>query len=327
VTINAVMADTTEAPDDRPNTRTTEAVHKTDAAGRIEVSYSADDPDSDNKNQDEITLTLTITVEDAPELKIKATDGDADTDDIQAIWSDDDSEAETLALAQAVKYHETDDDGVRNTVTATLVDQYGDPIKNKKVALWSDADNSGDFIEGLGGTTAEPGDNRTTSRSGVATKSYSRELLPGFSEMINAAYVVGCHDDAAQTPADEACDDDTSEDSPGIQREDDDIDAEAITHYWAVRIAPEGTNPTVEVTSATVLVADTDNNTVVVMTSGGDPQLATYKGGSEGDHFQLSGDAIKIEAFEKMLDDGDVLDITIGNDEDDINVFNITTDN
>jgi hypothetical protein len=314
VTINAVMADTTEAPDDRPNTRTTEAVHKTDAAGRIEVSYSADDPDSDNKNQDEITLTLTITVEDAPELKIKATDGDADTDDIQAIWSDDDSEAETLALAQAVKYHETDDDGVRNTVTATLVDQYGDPIKNKKVALWSDADNSGDFIEGLGGTTAEPGDNRTTSRSGVATKSYSRTAIAGDSEIVDASYLLvrgDCMDSETDPPCNEEDDDDTTDKL---------VDADAITHYWAVRLAPTGTDTTITVSNADVLVADTDNNTIVFMGTGDVPTLATYKA---GDHFSVEGANATLDAFEKALDDEDAVTITVGNDEDDINSFGI----
>ena len=90
-----------------------------------------------------MTLTLTLTVDD-PDLDVTEVN-DQDTREnvdeamgIQAIWSDGDSVATTLALGQAVKYHETDDDGVRNTVTATLVDQYGDPIKNKKVALWSD---------------------------------------------------------------------------------------------------------------------------------------------------------------------------------------------
>ena len=169
-------------------------------------------------------------------------------------------------------------------------------------------------------------DNRTTSKRGVATKSYSRALLAGFPEVINAAYVVGCHDGDSDTSSDDACDD--NPDVDGAQRFNDDINAdETITHYWAVRIAPPGTDLIVSVNNATVLVADTDNNTVVVMTSGGTPQLATYKGGSEGDHFELAGAAIKIEKFEELLDETDVLDIIIGNDEDDINTFNITTDN
>ena len=321
VTIRSLMDDTTVAPNERPDTRTNEAVHKTDAAGRIEVSYSADDPDSDNDNQDQMTLTLTLTVAD-PDLLNKTTGAATEESaTATAMWSDNDSEAETLALAQAVKYHETDDDGVRNTVTATLVDQYGDPIKNKKVALWSDetVDDAG-----LGGSANMPADNRTTSKSGVATKSYSRSLSAGADEEVDASFLL-VRGKCVDTETDPVCDE---ENDSSDATTDELIAADAITHYWAVSLAPaSGQNDPATTTGSDVVVVDTDNNNIVISSSatnaalsGDQFYLVTYKA---GDHFQIGGAASTMDAFEKALDDMDTVAVTIGDDEDDINTFNI----
>ena len=329
IAIEATTEDTSDgdSADDgllRPDSRTTKSTVKTDAAGRVVLSYSADDPDADEDNQDEITLTVTLPDNLAP--SITADDADSSADGIQLIvmWVDDDSVAETLALSQSVNYHETNDDGVRNTVQATLVDQYGDPVKSRKVEFWSsamDSDSDDDTVEGLGGEDDSPAALRTTSRSGVATKSYSRNLTGSFAETLNAKYVLVGGD----------CDN-RDMDCDGADAADTDIVATAITHNWAERVEANDTPATPEVSSASVLVADTDNNTIIVDSTG--PKLLTYK---SGDQFRISGSAVTMEKFEKALSIADpdastarladTLTANIGDDDDDINTFNIAANN
>ena len=88
---------------------------KTDAAGRIEISYTADDPDaSDDSKGDQITLTLTLTAlttdDGVPTLDLStssltSTATDADYGEspggIQAIWTDADAVASHLSLSQS----------------------------------------------------------------------------------------------------------------------------------------------------------------------------------------------------------------------------------
>ena len=58
-------------------------------------------------------------------------------------WSDSKAAAQTLVLGQSVAYHEASDmgGGVRHSVTATLLDQYGDPVAGAPIDFWSDANN------------------------------------------------------------------------------------------------------------------------------------------------------------------------------------------
>ncbi|MCY4621426.1 MAG: S-layer homology domain-containing protein [bacterium] len=346
VTIRSVITDTTTGVTPvRANTVTSEAVHKTDAAGRIEVSFSEDDPDGDKDNQDTVTLTLTLTRTGDPALDITGVN-DQDTRDvdeaanIQAIWSDADAVATSLTLSQRVKYHETNDDGVSNSLMATLVDQYGDPVRSQKVAVWSDAENpvTGPS-EGLGrgsaatdtspagpGSLDDPADRRTTSRKGVATKTYTRSATAPDTETLNAHYIriVGC-DDAANADAEETC---FQEDGVTAQADDVPIPAdETVSHYWAQRVDSD-------TASGPVLVADKDNNSIVITATVDGvtgPWLVTYKA---GDQFTVDGGATKIEGFEKALRVADStadpvvvsnVAATIGDDEDDVNTFTLTT--
>ena len=349
VTVTAVITDTTDGTGAgannadvdmnsvltgnqlRSTTSTNSAVHKTDAAGRIQVSYTQDDPDGNVKNRDEVTLTLTVASTPNPDIS-KANDQDTTTpnDGIQVIWSDDDAVASTLTLSQRVMYHETNDDGVSNSLMATLVDQYGDPVRSVKVKVWSTVSNpvDGDSLglggsaDGTAGTAADPADRRTTSRRGVATKTYTRVETDAATETLGAQYAVftgECED------ATTACDETDDGASPLT------VTADTVSHYWAARA--EGT-----VTSNSVLVADKDNNTIVLGPESG-PQLLTYKA---GDQFTITANAsgvegptgaVTMEAFEKALSTmadstadtaaADTVSAEIGDDEDDINSFTI----
>ena len=123
--------------------------HETDAAGQIELSFTHDDPDGDTAgNRVQLVLALVLTVDGDARLRCPLristttssllltalrTTPDNGVDNLGVIWSDAASRATTITLGQAVNYHETNANGVRNTVTATLVDQYGDPVRGVKV--------------------------------------------------------------------------------------------------------------------------------------------------------------------------------------------------
>ena len=222
-------------------------------------------------------MTLTVTPDDAPVLKDKANDQNADLEGIQMIWSDNDPEISTLVLDQDVKYHAVDSDGVNNKIAATLVDQYGDPVKSTFVPLWSDD------LEGLGGGVVAsdgpdgqantdddvdvqtpsrdyPAVSRKTSKGGVATWKYSRAATTSIDEMIQASYYLvkgDCDDrvddDRETTEVNEECtEDDADMPTAGI---DTPIDAKVLIHYWAITLKVNGTAPVATVTAHDLVVA------------------------------------------------------------------------
>lgn len=338
VKVTATITDGTADPDARPargNSETTVITHKTDAAGRFEISFTADDPMTGDANRgDIVSLTLDLSGADY-DLMSKANNqsesggsgADAGTVTIGIKWSDAASAATTLTLSQAVSYHEVDSggSGVGNGLMATLVDQYGDPIRGQKVSVWSDATNvDGEPQAGLGGSADAPADHRTTNRNGVATKRYTRAGTSGATEVLDANYVTvngGCRD------TDTNCSE--TDDVVVIA----DADVVDLTHYWAVRVtenSASGAKTALAMASA-VLVADKDNNSIV-LTAG--TSLVTYKA---GDYFQIEAAmgesaSVTMEAFEKALNaagDGVMADMVKVkfNASSGINTFTITTDN
>lgn len=340
IIVRSLIVDTTDGDIDgdgakRDDTRTDVDTMTTDANGRITLPYAENDPSDDDG--DEITLMLTITGQ--PDFKLMANDQGEDTDSDTSVtitisWSDADPVPTSLHLSQAMPYHLTNDDGVRNTVRATLLDQYGDPVRQVKVAFWSTVDNPGSGGSlGLGGgetdadrtngpeegSPTNAADHRTTSRSGVATKSYTRSATTPGSESIGALYTVtlagGCLDSLNSCTETDDVDDNK-------------VSADAITHYWAT--GPSSAGETF--TTQPVLVVDTDNNTIIIGTAT-EPRLVTYKA---GDQFRDDAEPLTLEVFEDRLSaddpdtdasEADVVTVVIGDDDDDVNSFTITSNN
>lgn len=145
---------------------------KTDASGKVELTASFDDPDADNDDAD---VTLTVTRSGVADLDFTDDDPPVTPEMVDVatiIWSDDKAVATSLSLSQSVSYHLASDagGGVRHTVTATLTDQYGDPVSGVLVNFWSNANNSNASgggtpptiqdadrnNDGLGGAKADP---------------------------------------------------------------------------------------------------------------------------------------------------------------------------
>ncbi len=305
----------------RDDVETTVTTYETDTGGMIEISFTADDPNSGDDNRgDRVRLLLHLSGA-TYGLSSEANDQGSDTPDsgtetIQIDFADDAPVATTLTLSQAARYHETDAAGVGNTLRATLVDQYGDPIRGQKVSVWSDAVNTdGAAKQGLGGSRSGsagealvPADHRTTNGSGVATKRYTRAVADAAVESLDANYVKVNGDCRDILTACTETDDGTA------------VDAEAVSHYWAVRA-------TANVGASTVLVADQDNNSIVLDSA--TATLVTYK---SGDYFQIGGISATMDAFEKALNDAsggataDSVTVTLNADSG-INTFDISTNN
>jgi hypothetical protein len=133
--------------------------YTTDAHGRVEISFTHDDPRAgDDRQGDQASVRVIVTdVLDADGEDYPRIDPTRDTapSDVTVDWSDRDSLPWDLSISQSVAYHEASDEGsgVRHTVRASLVDQYGDPVSGAKIRFWSNADNAD--MEGSG-DDAEP---------------------------------------------------------------------------------------------------------------------------------------------------------------------------
>ena len=124
--------------------------YTTNAAGQVELNFTHDDPrpgDDVGRQGDSASVTVTVQgVKDADGETYTRIDNDRDgtpkgTDSVK--WSDRDSVPWKLSISQSVTYHEASDEGsgVRHTVRASLVDQYGDPVSGAKIRFWSNANN------------------------------------------------------------------------------------------------------------------------------------------------------------------------------------------
>ena len=128
--------------------------YKTDASGKIELSYRQTDPRAGSDMRGDVAhLDLDMTVRgDDLELEDKTTlekagpdagvlvRGQPPVDDAAVVWRDTAAVASVLTLTQDVEYHEASasGNGVAHTVRATLTDQYGDPVSRRLVEFASD---------------------------------------------------------------------------------------------------------------------------------------------------------------------------------------------
>ena len=243
--------------------------YKTDAAGQIRLSYILRDPDRRNPG-DSATLDLDVSPPSGLDLEDKTTLGKAGADgsgiaDAAVVWSDETAEAATLTLSQEVSYHEASDTGrgEANTVIAALFDQYGEPIRSKRVSFFSDDQ------DGIGGGTRLT---RTTNRSGRATLSYSRDSGADGIENIWATFT-------------DAGDAGTSADDIDLRST-----PEQMAHYWAT----EASGPV----SGRLLEKDTVRNRLIIGEASGGVILVGYDGND-----QLNGldGPVRLADFEKEL--------------------------
>ena len=282
VDITVVSEETLEGRVTNRRTRT----YSTDSSGRVELTFPLGRFRPVNDDDEGL---LEVTVDDSSGYDVIDANGDPIPNDmVQLTWSDDDEVATTLLLEQAVRYHDaTTGSRGRNTVTATLVDQYGDSVRGVKVHFISQGPN------GLGrdpqdSTMAKPDHRPTTSRRGQATVRYRWDSSDPGIELISA-FTDGLADEVET---------DTNE---------------PLEHYW-VDDAPTGRT----LTSYTVKVHNRDRNTLVISGAEG-PFIVVY---DRHDQFNVGNNAERYDLFRDNIGEGDTVDLELeSHDPDDINVF------
>ena len=257
----------------RPRTQT----YITDSGGEVQFTYHIRDPGSRANDDD---TYLTIKVLESSNLRIidesaVGVVGDDQRAQDRLPWSSEDKVPNAIALELPTEYHLATDAGrgSRNRVIATLVDQYGEPVRGKLIhfksgdmnGLWQDPDDA---------TLAKATHREETNFRGEATERYYRDSDDAKVETV-MAFV---------------------EDEP-------DVPQAEIDHYW-VREAPTGRT----LNSYEVKVHDEDRNTLVIEGSGDGPYVVTY---DSNDQFNFLDVPETFESFKKDLAEGSLVDVRI----------------
>ena len=269
----------------RARPRTLADVYGTDSSGRVERSFRIDRPRSG-------TDTLAYV-----ELEILDSDGldviDENTGmildgNIRIEWSGEDEEPTTLVLEQDRCYHSasTSRSSGQNRVTATLVDQYGDPVRSEKIHFLSD-DPEGLYRDPVDQDMAQSRYRKPTLRGGQAMVRYSRSDSQPNVETIWAFRV--------------------SEDGNIRSKED-------VSHFWVVE-APVGRR----LDGYEVLVHDEGRDTLVIWNQSEGPYVVAY---DSDDQFNRGTSTERPESFAENLKEGDSIDVLVESHyRDDINSF------
>ncbi len=291
----------------------------TDADGKIVLEFTQTDPDANSTGQ---TAMLTLRLSGAPAgLPLQNEDGSAfDMDGKTYIWSDETPVPTTLTMSARTNFGAASDEGsgAGNTVTATLTDQFGEPVRGKRISFLSDTfctpkrDETTCSVTGIGvtengGVATEEDDGvrvltgtarfmRTTGRDGRANLSYSYDSTDSTIETIWATYpfagtegvrgfadtVVQCGE-AGALPAGRCRPADDMADETVLP-------ADRIYHYWAED--PGGAPFT-----GRILVKDPDNDQLVVAA---EEKLMLVKYDANDQFVDFDGPTVMAE-FEKPL--------------------------
>ena len=187
---NGHDADDTDTSSGRIDLDVDTDTHETNSSGQFGLDFTRRDP---RRGTDNVTL-VKLEFEN-PTYPVVEGDGGT-IEEIIFTWSDEDSGAANVFLEQANAYSVASTRG-RNTITVTLADQYGSPIRGDVTFSSSEEDET--YFDLIGN------DSKRVSSSGRTTFRYERESVDHVAEVITVTY-----------------DDDTSV-------------SKTITHYWAER--------------------------------------------------------------------------------------------
>ena len=324
------------------------STQKTDASGKIELSFTQNDPTAGNNGDTDATVVLTITDSDATDaIKLKDGEGEepgsaemmgslsndgmvrlneegANAVRMGLTWSDDDANPEnhTLKLSQRTEYTLASEEGpgAQSSVTATVTNEYGEPVGGVNVVFNS---NDEDGIKGIENERNKSGN--TGARSGARRVSYQRDSDTGGIETIWATTSVVVQKGMCRDSGDGCGEMDDF--TLGIVGENADG---ALVHYWPAKADDATSTMAVD----EIVIRSTEENTIVFKTIIGcpddrkamadDPDTAVDEETTEcmetddtssvavyddNDHFTVGSQPVTMEDFEKELDakdeDGD----------------------
>ncbi len=251
--------------------RTTRTYY-TDSGGQVTIPYHINRArygDSDTESQ------LRVIVQDSSGLGV--TDAttrtvlDPDPDPDPLVWSREARAPTTLVLSQTLVYHTAESSGARNRVTATLIDQYGDPVRGETVHFRSD-DDDGLGVDSTDGDLAKENYRKDTSRRGEATVTYLRNEATAGVEDFSTTFVEDYGTVVTVTGT--------------------------LQHYWVLP-APQGE------TTGELVHHDTRRSTLVYDPTGADgPYRITY---DSRDYYYQGASPIHYNDFLATVMEGDAL--------------------
>ena len=266
----------------------------TDSSGAAWFHHAVDDPGSRHNDHDTLVtidiqpLPFGLSPIDESQLDVLgSTQGVRNT----IPWSSARTEPSNLLLETSPAYSLATQAGLggRNRVTATLVDQYGDPVRGERIHFRSD-DMDGLYEDPDESSLAKPNFREVTNLRGRATASYYRDSGVSRIETINAFM-----EDDNIDPLD-------------------DIRAEPVEHYWVEEVPNDGVLYTYEVE-----LHDQDRRTMV-LELGGSYYVVRY---DNNDQFRVDNDPEEFETFARGLNTGHTVDVRVRSyNVDRVNYFN-----
>ncbi|MDE0684457.1 MAG: hypothetical protein OXI63_16185, partial [Candidatus Poribacteria bacterium] len=271
------------------STESSNSIEETDESGKIEFSFTKEDPDTDKGNTGHVIVAVYYTE------AIGTHSPNDRAGSIRIDWADQDEVATSIDLTSKTKYVKLPDEPNKTLsvrVEAEVLDQYGDPADNE-VFLLSNYPNS----------------HRPSSLTqGFPVVYTTGDSETGAVQSFGVYWVTSLVGTNADTPAP---DNDTIKgkgitgDTRGTAAPN--TTTPALTVYWAVEesaIAPQ--------TDLTIVAANTDENTIVVSSSPTDVKYADY---DSGDQFSITDSdgtrAVLMDTFEEELDTEHSIDWTV----------------
>ena len=279
----------------------------TDADGKIVLEFTQTDPSTNTGDSATVTLTLTNPPAGLPFKNEDGSDFSSDT----YSWSDEAPRPATLTVTSRNEFVLASDEGqgAGNTVTATLTDQFGDPVRGKRISFLSDSlctkakDEDADCSVILGvGSTAPAGITvgssggkrtlsgtgrytRTTGRDGRANLGYNYDSTDSVIETIWATFseVVGVADGSEDRPENDGVDIDLNSHEARVY------------HYWVEE--PDGAPFT-----GRILVKDPDNDQLVVAA---EEKLMLVKYDANDQFSNFDGPTVMAEFEKPLAEDAD----------------------
>ena len=259
----------------------------TDADGKIVLEFTQTDPSTNTGDSATVTLTLTNPPAGLPFKNEDGSDFSSDT----YSWSDEAPRPATLTVTSRNDFVLASDEGqgAGNTVTATLTDQFGDPVRGKRITFLSDTlcvkkqpTDAECVTHGVGANNYM----RTTGRDGRANLGYNYDNTNSVIEAIRATYTyVGTEGVRGVV--------DTTDPLPmGDPKDEAVLTSEPVHHYWVEE-------PTGDPFTGRILVKDPDNDQVVVAAEE-KLMLVKYDG---NDQFNLESGTTIFSEFEKLLEE------------------------
>ena len=280
-------------------TTSSTSTYTTDATGKFRLTFNQTDPSSG----DDEDATVAVTLSQPSSYSLQDEDGTAFSSKTYT-WSDDVGVPTKLVLETRQMWAEASEEGrgAVAAVTATLTDQFGNPVRGQRIHFWSDdpagvSEKSEDALLTRVRTTATSDANnihrafpftvlhnlvgeaqyaRTTNRAGAATLTYNRDATAGVIETVRARMIRG-EDDAKRESGD-----------------DPDLLSEKVSFFWAEELDDDDSD------SGRILVKEEDARRVVFAAEDGRVRMITYDG---NDQFRRAGTPITSADFEKYLKD------------------------